>query len=160
MKIVSGFVLALLLGAGSVAHAAWDDLFNGRDLDGWESQSKADWQVKDGAIVVTEGAKGLLTTRGTYRDYELEVEFRAATGTNSGVFLSTPKTITDPATQCYELNIAPPTNPFPTGSLVGRARHDAGESAAWRSSSAAARFAACAASAPCPSPSMTATRVP
>ncbi len=33
--------------SGAVIAAGWDDLFNGRDLDGWEAQSKVDWQVKD-----------------------------------------------------------------------------------------------------------------
>jgi hypothetical protein len=36
-------------------------------------------------------------------------------------------------TACYELNIAAPDNPFPTGSLVGRAKYEgAGESDKWR----------------------------
>ena len=116
----------------TVAAAEWEELFNGRDLDGWSPQSKVDWEAKDGAIVATRGNLGLLTTRGTYRDCELEVEFRAAAGTNSGVFLATPKEVTDPATECYEVNIAPSGNPFPTGSLVGRLRHDGGESPDWR----------------------------
>jgi hypothetical protein len=110
----------------------WQELFNGRDLDGWEAQGKVDWQVRDGAILATKGEASLLTTRGSYRDYEIELEFRAAEATNSGVFLSTPKEVTDPAVECYELNIAPSANPFPTGSLVGRMRHDGGESPDWR----------------------------
>ena len=132
MKIVPALMGVVLWFAGVVAAAGWEDLFNGRDLDGWEPQSKVDWQVKDGAIVATKGVVGLLTTRGIYRDYELEVEFRAAEGTNSGVFLSTPKEVTDPATECYELNIAPSANPYSTGSLVGRVQHDGGEAPEWR----------------------------
>jgi hypothetical protein len=131
MKIAA-VLFGLMLGSAGVAAAEWVDLFNGRDLDGWDAQSQVDWQVKDGAIVATKGAVGLLTTRGIYRDYELEVEFRAPEGTNSGVFLSTPKEVTDPATECYELNIAPAANPYPTGSLVGRVRHDGGEAPEWR----------------------------
>ena len=60
MKIIAaGFAVMLGL-AGAAIAAGWDDLFNGRDLDGWEAQSKVDWQVKDGAIVATKGAAGLL----------------------------------------------------------------------------------------------------
>jgi hypothetical protein len=127
-----GPMMALVLVAGMLPAAAWDELFNGRNLDGWDMQSKADWRVEGGAIVVAKGKPGLLTTRGRYRDYELELEFRAAAGTNSGVFLSSPKTVTAPATECYELNIAPSSNPYPTGSLVGRMRHDGGETGGWR----------------------------
>jgi hypothetical protein len=132
MKTIVQALAAGWLLIAAAAGGEWQQLFNGRNLDGWESQSQADWLVKDGAIVATKGEKGLLTTRGTYRDYELEVEFRAPAGTNSGVFFSTPKTVTDPATECYELNIAPASNPFPTGSLVGRSRHDGGEAPEWR----------------------------
>ena len=132
MKIVRILVAAIVGLAGAAGAAGWEELFNGRDLTGWDPQSKVDWQVKDGAIVATAGKPGLLTTRGTFRDYELEVEFRAPEGTNSGVFLSTPKEVADPATECYELNIAPAANPYPTGSLVGRIRHDGGEAPEWR----------------------------
>lgn len=130
MKIIGTVAAALVLLAS--AAASGEELFNGINLDGWAAQTKVDWKVEGGAIVATKGEPGLLTTRGVYRDYELEIEFRAPDGTNSGVFLSTPKTVTDPATECYELNIAPASNPFPTGSLVGRFRHDGGESPDWR----------------------------
>ncbi len=70
-------LLGWMLGFAGMAAAGWVDLFNGRDLDGWDAQSKVDWQVRDGAIVATKGAVGLLTTRGVYQDYELEVEIRA-----------------------------------------------------------------------------------
>jgi hypothetical protein len=55
-------------------------------------------------------------------DYELSVDFRAPSATNSGVFLRTPLEPKDPAVDCYELNIAPVENAFPTGSLVKRQR--------------------------------------
>lgn len=100
----------------------WTSLFDGQTLFGWEAHSKADWQVKDGAIVVTSGEPGLLCTSVPFADYVLKVEFRADPATNSGVFLRTPPVADKDAvtTRCYELNIAPPDNPFPTGSFVGR----------------------------------------
>lgn len=131
MRNFRGLAVAVL-GVAILPAAGWDELFNGRNLEGWEAQSKVDWQVRNGVIVATKGDVGLLTTRARYRDYELELEFRAPEESNSGVFLSTPKTVTDPATECYELNIAPASNPYPTGSLVGRFRHDGGERGGWR----------------------------
>jgi hypothetical protein len=53
-------------------------------------------------------------------EYLLHVEFKAVARTNSGVFLQSPLKPIDPARNCYELNIAPADNPFPTGSFVGR----------------------------------------
>jgi len=55
-----------------------------------------------------------------WADYELSVDFQAPAATNSGIFLRTPMEPKDPARDCYELNIAPADNPFPTGSIVGR----------------------------------------
>jgi hypothetical protein len=55
-----------------------------------------------------------------FADYELHLEYQASTTTNSGVFLRTKAEPTDPAADCYEVNIAPADNPFPTGSLVAR----------------------------------------
>jgi len=100
----------------------WISLFDGQTLFGWQAHSKADWAVKDGAIAVSEGEPGLLCTTSPFVDYALKVEFRADPKTNSGVFLRTPP-VTDKdsvSTKCYELNIAPADNPFPTGSFVAR----------------------------------------
>ena len=68
------------------------------------------------------GEKGLLCTTVPFDNYVLKVDFRAAKGTNSGIFLRTAPVVgmDDIKTKCYELNIAPPDNPFPTGSFVGR----------------------------------------
>lgn len=100
-------------------------LFDGRSLDGWVAASEVDWTVRDGAIVASEGEMGLLHTRETFGDFELRLEFRAAPGTNSGIFFRSVPQPTDPTVDCLELNIAPSTHPFPTGSLVGRARAEA-----------------------------------
>ena len=100
--------------------AGWIRLFDGSTLFGWQASSDADWQVVDGAIRVSQGTKGLLCTTTPFSNYVLSVEFRSAAGTNSGIFLQTPLSPQDPASDCYELNIADSDNPFPTGSLVKR----------------------------------------
>jgi hypothetical protein len=100
----------------------WIALFDGHSLFGWQAQSKANWSVKEGAITVSEGEKGLLTTTVPFDNYVLKADFRAAKGTNSGLFLRTAPVVDmdDIKTKCYELNIAPPDNPFSTGSFVQR----------------------------------------
>jgi hypothetical protein len=114
--------------------AGWIALFDGETLFGWEPQTEANWRVEDGAIVVDEGEPGLLCTTTPFADYELRLDFRSAKGTNSGIFLHTPKPIGEPATECYELNIADGDNPFPTGSLVQRAKAEGDfESEDWQS---------------------------
>ncbi|MCA9202342.1 MAG: DUF1080 domain-containing protein, partial [Planctomycetales bacterium] len=104
--------------------AGWVALFDGETLFGWEKGSDANWRVESGVIAVDGGERGLLCTTAEFANYELHVEFRSAKGTNSGVFLRTPL-VTSPddiTTKCYELNIADSDNPFPTGSLVKRAK--------------------------------------
>ena len=113
----------------------WISLFDGQTLFGWKAHSDADWKVEKGAIVVTSGKPGLLCTTVRFDNYILKADFRAAKGTNSGIFLRTPQVPAkdDITTTCYELNIAPPDNPFPTGSLVGRKKYGAaGETDGWR----------------------------
>lgn len=96
----------------------WMSLFDGKTMEGWTNQGNANWEVKDGALTVDRGDVGLLTWKDQFENYELEVEFKAALGTNSGVFLNTLAKVKDPGSECYEINIAPSDNPFPTGSIV------------------------------------------
>ena len=100
----------------------WIQLFDGATLFGWQAATQANWQVTDGAITVSEGDAGLLYTTSEFRNYTLHLEFKSDPETNSGIFLRTRGTPSDPATDCYEFNIAPLDNPFPTGSLVARKR--------------------------------------
>lgn len=102
----------------------WVLLFDGETTFGWRAAGDADFTIQDGVIRVTSGDVCLLRTTAQFADYELHVDFRAAEGTNSGIFLRTPPVPRNPSNDCYELNIAPPDNPFPTGSFVGRQRVD------------------------------------
>lgn len=102
------------------ARDGWIRLFDGHTLYGWQMAGAANWQVADEQIVVDGGEQSLLCTSLDWRDYELRLEFKADAETNSGIFLRSPLVPENPAVDCYELNIAPPENPFPTGSLVGR----------------------------------------
>lgn len=98
----------------------WISLFDGETLFGWETVSDCDWRVEAGAIVVSEGQAGLLCTTVPFADYELEFEWKAPAETNAGVFLHVREFRSNPATEAYEINIAPADNPFPTGSIVQR----------------------------------------
>ena len=98
----------------------WISLFDGETLFGWEKVNGVDWQVADGEIRAANGDVGFLMTTSEFADYELHLEFKATPTTNSGVFLRTLLQPKNPTTDCYELNIAPRDNPYPTGALVGR----------------------------------------
>lgn len=71
---------------------AWDDLFDGRDLARWRGfrmdHVPAAWSIQDGAIALATGEGGEradLVTRDTFRDFELELEWKIAPGGNSGI---------------------------------------------------------------------------
>ena len=100
----------------------WIRLFDGQSMIGWRNAGNANWKVEDGALLATSGEAGLLCTSVRFSDFELTLEYKGTDKTNSGVFLRTPAEPTDPAKDCLEFNIAPPDNPFPTGSLVGRVK--------------------------------------
>lgn len=98
----------------------WVSLFDGETTFGWQAMGDAKWEVADGEVRTRGEKPGFLMTTSEWSEYLLHVEFKAAKQTNSGVFLQTPLVPADPAHDCYELNIAPVDNPFPTGSFVGR----------------------------------------
>jgi len=66
-----------------------EELFNGRDLHGWEIYGTELWYVEDGLLVCESGPDkgyGYLATRKYYDDFDLTVEFRQDADGNSGVF--------------------------------------------------------------------------
>ena len=103
----------------------WIRLFDGHTLFGWEIAGRANWRIQDGTITVDQGEKGFLCTSVPWQDFELTLEFNCDERTNSGVFLRTPLKPENPAIDCYEVNIAPDDNPFPTASVVQRQKVDA-----------------------------------
>jgi Protein kinase domain/Domain of Unknown Function (DUF1080) len=94
-------------------------LFNGKDLTGWEPfpGGTAQWSVENGVIVGRVGHGYLFSNRGNYSDFHIRAEAKASPGANSGVFFRMPYTI-DPTTG-YEAQIDAGTDPYPTGSLYG-----------------------------------------
>ena len=111
----------------------WMLLFYGSSLDDWTPSGDAEWREQDGAIVSDSGGRGLLLTVDQYADFELRIDFLADPGTNSGIFLRTTASPASVLTDCYELNIAPPDNAYPTGSFVQRMKVEGiGELDDWR----------------------------
>ena len=70
------------------------DLFNGKDLTGWQGmQGPPDnWGVKDGVLACT-GGKGAqwLATEEEFADFDLSLEFKLPVNGNSGVFIRAPR---------------------------------------------------------------------
>lgn len=94
----AGLSLAGVMGAaGAFAQDAekegkkeeWRQLFNGKDLDGWKPEGKADWKVEDGMLIGRQGANrapGDLFTVEEFGDFVLVVEYKVQWPANSGVW--------------------------------------------------------------------------
>ena len=84
--------LCALLAAATLAHAGEKQIFNGKDLTGWEGNLKL-WSVENGTITGRTGTEGetklkhntfLIWKAGTVGDFELTFKYRIEKG-NSGV---------------------------------------------------------------------------
>ncbi len=65
------------------------ELFNGRDLAGWEPRTpgvKNGWLVRDGVLANADPGNDLLTGR-KFTDFKLRAEFRYPRRSNSGIYL-------------------------------------------------------------------------
>ena len=68
-------------------------IFNGKNLDGWETigredrdEQKSQWIVENSVMKSTKSGANIRTTQ-TFNDFKLHVEFRVPVGSNSGVYL-------------------------------------------------------------------------
>jgi hypothetical protein len=86
-------------------------LFDGKSLAGW--QPTTNWVVEDGGLALKdrtdrrEHNDNYLWTPRSYGDFELELEFKVAEGTNSGIFVRTASPL-DPVQTGIEVQIAAP----------------------------------------------------
>ncbi|MCD6338017.1 MAG: DUF1080 domain-containing protein [Verrucomicrobia bacterium] len=77
----------LLAGTLAAGEAKWQPLFNGKDLSGWVVMHQAVFKVVGGNLRLVTGM-GWLRTRKKYRDFILELEWRAlARRYDSGIFI-------------------------------------------------------------------------
>jgi hypothetical protein len=86
------------------------NLFNGKDLTGWEAYGTEKWYVKDGLLICEscpDKGYGYLATRDYYNDYDLSVEFKQEDNGNSGVFI---RSWVQPVARVngWQVEVAPP----------------------------------------------------
>ena len=107
IRFFTGIAFMVLFGFNLAAGQKTIELFNGKDLSGWNfivqnnSVPAAEvYSVKDGVIHIAGSPLGYMYTTEKYADYILHVEWRwAEEASNSGIFLI----------------IEEPQNPFPNG---------------------------------------------
>jgi len=99
----------------------WKLLFDGSSMNGWESHWADSFHVNDGALACDGSVMSWLSTKDSFSNYDLKLEFRGNAKVNSGVFLRSEKE-GQPHITGYELQIwdYQPAK-YNTGSLVGTA---------------------------------------
>jgi len=91
MKKNLSFLILILLtfNVVSVAQDGWTNLFNGKDLTGWEQlNGEAKYEVVDGMIVgttVVNTPNSFIRTEKNYSDFIFEIELLVAENMNSGI---------------------------------------------------------------------------
>jgi hypothetical protein len=86
---------------------AWTNLFNGEDLDGFQTDGRAAWQVKRGHIVAAageNGAGGTLWTDADYGNFLLVITFRTDWPSRAGVHLRYDGETPSPRVEIMESN--------------------------------------------------------
>ena len=87
--IFSVLALAAILIFSNISYGQSKSLFNGKDLSGWEVYGTEKWYVEDGLLICESGPDeeyGYLATNASFKNFELNVEFKQEADGNSGVF--------------------------------------------------------------------------
>jgi hypothetical protein len=89
-----GCAALLTLGAAAQAQDRWYELFDGHSKSGWKAADHAStWRVADGVLVNNGPTSHLFyvgpVLNADFKNFELEVEAKAAPGANSGVYFHT-----------------------------------------------------------------------
>jgi hypothetical protein len=94
MKTLPIYV-ALIMMICSIGYCQKNQLFNGKNLDGWVIENNGHFAVEDGMIKVNRGS-GWLRSEKIYSDFNLTMEFRfMEKDANSGIFLRVPSLDTE-----------------------------------------------------------------
>jgi len=81
--------IALLTTSGALpAQSEWRPLpFNETD---WQRDGLPTYRIENGTLIFEGDGRGRLMTKRTYRDFELQLEFRVSEGANNGIALRAP----------------------------------------------------------------------
>lgn len=84
-----------------LARPGWRELLNGKDTSGWQCK-EGTWAIEDGALARRGG--GDIWTADPFGDFTLDLEFKVAEKSNSGVFFRT-ASLSDPVQTGIELQV-------------------------------------------------------
>lgn len=107
-SLFSAIAILLLM---SCAASDEIELFNGKDLSGWQVYGTEKWYVENGVLVSESGPDaeyGYLGTDKNYKDFELTAEFKQDRDGNSGIFFRS--NFEGTKVSGWQVEVAPPGN--------------------------------------------------
>jgi hypothetical protein len=129
---VAGLLMAVALPCSTMAAGegdGWVTLLDSGKMGDWSEVGKANWAMKDGALVADKLASkdpSYLVTPNSYKDFQIRAEFWTDEEANSGIFIRCDKADQIDSKICYEVNIFDkrPDPTYGTGAIVDVAKVD------------------------------------
>ena len=124
LGLSAAYAAALAPAAFARPGKRWKTILDGHSLDGWSPIGDADWALKDGAVQADAGKGGVLVSRDTYGDIQIEAEFWVSDDANSGIFIRCTNPAKIGVDTGYEVNIFDrrPDPTYGTGAIVNVAK--------------------------------------
>src|ERR1700746_2357216 len=115
--------------ASAQAKGQWITLFDGKNLDQWQGDGTANFQIANGSIMAVDkkdpkAVASNLVSKESFKDFELRAELWVSHDPNSGIYIR----CTDPdkvnSKSAYEVNIfdTRPDPSYGTGAIVDTAK--------------------------------------
>jgi hypothetical protein len=135
-KLLSTVAAGLLIGAAALQFSTtasgqdgWVTLLDSTKKGDWDEVGKANWAMKDGALVADKlDGKDLayLVSKTPYKDFQIRAEFWTDEEANSGIFIRCDGNKVIDGKVCYEVNIFDkrPDPSYGTGAIVDVAKVD------------------------------------
>src|SRR5436190_10165651 len=137
MKRLSTLAAGVLIGAAAFQYSSvasgqsdgWITLVDSTKMGDWDEVGKANWAIKDGALLADklEGKDlAYLVSKDSYKDFHIRAEFWVSDDANSGIFIRCEQPKSIGSKTCYEVNIFDqrPDPSYGTGAIVDVAKVD------------------------------------
>ena len=132
MKHLSAVAIAVLIGTAAFqfsnpvsgqSDGGWITLVDSTKMGDWDEVGKANWAMKDGALVADKldgKDASYLVSKNSYKDFQIKAEFWTDEEANSGIFLRCDDSKKIDSKICYEVNIFDkrPDPTYGTGAIV------------------------------------------
>jgi hypothetical protein len=138
MKHLFAVAVAVLIGTAAFqfshpvsgqSDGGWVTLVDSTKMGDWDEVGKANWAMKDGALVADKldgKDPSYLVSKNSYKDFQIKAEFWTDEEANSGIFLRCDELKKIGSKICYEVNIFDkrPDPTYGTGAIVDVAKVD------------------------------------